>query len=101
MLIDMTTVGEQLLVRLTGRFDFTTRDQFIPQVESALSSTPGSEVKIDMSRLEYIDSSALGMLLMLRDKAKRHSKTVTLIGAHGMVKDIITTAQFDRLFTIH
>jgi anti-anti-sigma factor len=100
MVIDMTTAGEQLLVRLAGRFDFTTRGQFIPEVEGALASASGAEVKIDMSQVEYIDSSALGMLLMLRDKAKRHSKSVTLVGAQGMVKDIITTAQFDKLFSI-
>jgi anti-anti-sigma factor len=100
MVIDMTTAGEQLQVRLSGRFDFTTRGQFIPEVEGALASAPGTEINIDLYQVEYIDSSALGMLLMLRDKAKRHSKSVTLVGAQGMVKDIITTAQFDKLFSI-
>jgi len=100
MVIDMTHAGEQLLVRLVGRFDFTTRGQFIPEVEEALPAVPGGEIRIDMSGVEYIDSSALGMLLMLRDKAKRHAKTVTLAGAQGMVRDIITTAQFDKLFSI-
>ena len=100
MVIDLTTNGEQLVIRLSGRFDFTTRGQFLSQVEDAVANAQGEDIRVDLGQVEYIDSSGLGMLLMLRDKAKRYAKGVVLGGAHDMVKDIIMTAQFDKLFTI-
>jgi anti-anti-sigma factor len=100
MVIDLATAGEQLLIRLSGRFDFTTRGHFLNQVEAALADAQGDEIRVDLGQVDYIDSSGLGMLLMLRDKAKRYAKGVVLSGAQGMVKDVIVTAQFDKLFAI-
>jgi anti-anti-sigma factor len=98
--IDVATVGDQTQIRLSGRFDFTTRGVFLNQVEGALPGAQGDEIRVDLSQVNYIDSSALGMLLMLRDKAKRSAKNIVLYGARDMVKDIILTAQFDKLFAL-
>ena len=48
----------------------------------------------------YIDSSALGMLLMLRDRAKKQNMTVTLANAQGRIRQVLDTAQFERLFAV-
>lgn len=101
MNIELTTGAGLTLMRLSGRFDYTTRNQFMAQVDGALAGSAGAELRVDMSGLEYIDSSALGMLLMLRDKAKKLDKTVALSGAQGHVRQVIDTAQFSRLFTLY
>lgn len=101
MLIELTTTTGQTLLQLSGRFDFTTRSQFIAQADDAISRASSPEIGVDMSGVDYIDSSALGMLLMLRDKAKKLDKAVFLINPSGYVRQVIVTAQFDRLFAIH
>jgi anti-anti-sigma factor len=50
--------------------------------------------------VEYIDSSALGMLLVLRDKAKESGKSVRLVNCHGMIKQVLDIAHFERFFEI-
>lgn len=100
MVIDMTHAGEQLLVRLVGRFDFTTRGQFIPEVEEALPTVPGGEIRIDMSGVEYIDSSALGMLLLSRENCTGAGKTIRITNPRGTVKEVLHIASFEKLFTI-
>lgn len=57
-------------------------------------------MRIEMSGLDYIDSSALGMLLMLRDRAKKQDKTIALVNAQGHIRKVLDTAQSDRLFAV-
>lgn len=98
--IQLSTGPAQTMMRLSGRFDYTTRNQFMAEIDNVVAQGVPPEIRIDMGALEYIDSSALGMLLMFRDKAKKHDKTIVLHNAHGYVRQVIDTAQFDRLFTV-
>jgi anti-anti-sigma factor len=53
-----------------------------------------------LSATDYLDSSALGMLLILRDKVSGNKDLVVLKGAAADVKKILQIANFDKLFTI-
>jgi HptB-dependent secretion and biofilm anti anti-sigma factor len=98
--IELSTTAVEALMRLSGRFDFTARNQFLAKADETIAGATTAEIKVDLGQVDYIDSSALGMLLMLRDKAKKHDKTVALLNARGQVREVITTAQFDRLFPV-
>jgi HptB-dependent secretion and biofilm anti anti-sigma factor len=100
MQIEITDTATSLQVRLTGRFDFSTREQFMSLIEGAIAASAAAELRCDLGGVDYIDSSALGMLLVTRDKAKKFDKTVTLANARGMVRQTLGAAQFDQLFTI-
>ena len=52
------------------------------------------------SGVDYLDSAALGMLLLLREKLGNVRKEVELTGTHGMVKQVLEIANFARLFRI-
>ena len=55
---------------------------------------------IDFSQVQYLDSSALGMLVLLAKKASNQGVTVTLRGAQGTAKDILEMANMHKLFVI-
>ena len=55
---------------LGGRFDFSAHKEFRDTTEQLLSRDEVSELDVDLAAVNYVDSSALGMLLMLRDKAR-------------------------------
>lgn len=84
---------------LAGRFDFNAHREFREAVDQALLLT-APEIRVDLSGVDYLDSSALGMLLVLRDKAREAGKLVTLTGAHGTVRQVIDIANFGKLFTL-
>jgi anti-anti-sigma factor len=100
MQIEIATAGGKMLVRLTGNFDYTMRNQFMAQMDEAMAHASAQELRIEMGALDYIDSSALGMLLMLRDRAKKQNMTVTLANAQGRIRQVLDTAQFERLFAV-
>lgn len=85
---------------LQGRFDFTAHRAFKQAYESALTESTTTEVKVDMASVDYLDSSALGMLLILRDRAKESSKAVSLTNCGGSVREVLRVANFDKLFTL-
>lgn len=87
-------------IRLQGRFDFNAHREFREAVDTALADATAQAISVDMGGVEYLDSSALGMLLMLRDKAKVTGKSISLVNCRGVVKQVLDIANFGKLFTM-
>jgi HptB-dependent secretion and biofilm anti anti-sigma factor len=95
--------GHQTTINIIGRFDFKT----LPKFHEAYKSAPrDSEFIIDFARTEYIDSSAMGMLIMLREyteelsSVSEKSTVIRLTNVSSNIKDILTHPQFQVLFDI-
>jgi len=88
------------VVKLSGRFDFNTHREFRGAYEPLVADTSVRSVVVDFSGVDYLDSSALGMLLMLRDKLGGANKDVALTGVRGNVKQVLDIANFGKLFQI-
>lgn len=83
-----------------GRFDFNTHREFRTAFEEAVA-TPGVRiVHIDLKDVDYLDSSALGMLLLIKDKAANTGHTIAIVNSHGAVRQILEVANFGKLFSI-
>jgi len=100
MHVTVTKENSRALVKLSGRFDFNTHREFRNAVEPLANETGVSEVVVDFAEVDYLDSSALGMLLMLRDKMNVAKKGLTISGVHGNVKQVLEIANFGQLFHI-
>jgi anti-anti-sigma factor len=100
MQANVTTANGRAAIRLQGRFDFNSHREFREALDRALADTTVREVTVDLAEVDYLDSSALGMLLMLRDKAKGAGRPVTLANGRGPVKQVLDIANFGKLFTI-
>jgi len=88
------------VIKLTGRFDFNTHREFRGAYEPLIGDSDIRSVVVDFSGVDYLDSSALGMLLMLRDKLGGAGKDVALTGVRGNVKQVLDIANFGKLFPI-
>jgi HptB-dependent secretion and biofilm anti anti-sigma factor len=98
MTINSKTDGNITTISISGRFDFSSHKDF--RGTYAGSDGVSSHYVIDMSATEYIDSSALGMLLLLREHAGSDKSRITIQGACNEVKDILAVSNFDKLFTL-
>jgi len=92
--------GSKSVLKLAGRFDFNTHRDFRNVSDPLVASLDIREIEIDFNDVDYLDSSALGMLLMLRDKASGSGKEVSLIGVKGSVRQVLEIANFSKLFKI-
>lgn len=78
------------------RFDFSCHGKFR---EASAQVGPGSEVVIDLGETTYMDSAALGMLIVLGEKVGG-TKRVRLANASGQPRDVLKLANFQNLFLI-
>ncbi len=100
MEIKVTTEEGCAVMRLKGRFDFSAHRDFRAGIEVALQQAHARKIRVDMGEVDYLDSSALGMMLILRDKAQAANKTVEIANAKKNVVQVLEIANFKALFTI-
>ncbi|MBI4741960.1 MAG: STAS domain-containing protein [Betaproteobacteria bacterium] len=98
MQANVSTNNGEARIKLAGRFDFNSHREFRAAYEPLLDNADVRTVVIDLGGVDYLDSSALGMLLMVRDKAGSANKAVTLANAQPGVKQVLDIANFGKLF---
>lgn len=90
--------GQTLIIKIEGRFDFSTHQAFRDAYEHGGTQVGGYVV--DLSDATYLDSSALGMLLLLRDYAGGDNANIAIENCNNDVRKILTISNFEQLFTI-
>ncbi len=95
--VEVDESGEVPVIRIRGQFDFLLNSAFR---EAYRRFPPDSCFVLDMADVEAIDSSALGMLLMLREYAGNEPSRVVLRHLNEDVRRVLELSNFDRLFTL-
>lgn len=95
-----TTQADSTVIRVPPRFDFRFMGEFRTHMQAAIDDGSGSELVVDLTDAIYLDSSALGMLLVLRDRARAKGKYVVIARAEGMVKAALQRAKFEKIFDL-
>jgi|TARA_B110000971_G_scaffold134361_1_gene137499 anti-anti-sigma factor len=90
--------GNELTISIEGRFDFSAHQEFRDCYER-VEAEPAIYI-VDLNRTTYLDSSALGMLLLLRDHAGGDNAEVSIVNCNRDVKKILTISNFEQLFSI-
>ena len=96
--VELKKDTSELVIKISGRFDFSKHQELREASEQAGSNI--KQVIVDLRATEYVDSSALGMLLVLRDKIGGEKQKVKIVNAKPEVKKILEIASFDKLFTL-
>jgi anti-anti-sigma factor len=88
------------IIRLPERFDFSYHKNFNALYEPLLLDKTTRELDIDFSQVNYLDSSALGMLVLLAKKFAPNNVKISIVGATGTAREIIEMANLAKLFDI-
>jgi anti-anti-sigma factor len=98
VLAELSSDKKKLTISVKGRFDFGRHQEFRESYER-LNDRPESVV-VDLKEATYLDSSALGMLLLLRDHAGGDDADVRVINCSPDVGKILAISNFHKLFEI-
>lgn len=90
--------GKELIICIKGRFDYSTQQDFRHAYEDAPESLDAYVV--DLRETTYLDSSALGMLLLLRDHLGGEGRRIRIVNCNSDVKKILDISNFEQLFLI-
>ena len=91
--------GEVLTISIEGRFDASSLEDFRRSFED-ISSDNLKSYCVDLTDTIHLDSSALGMLLVLRDHAGGDQADITIDNCSPEVKKIFAISSFEQLFKI-
>lgn len=88
--------GDAVIIAISGRFDFNLlqdfRDSYTNLGDANLKYT------VDLSGTDYIDSSALGMLLNMKNNVKAEDGAITISNCQPNLMKIFSIAHFDKKF---
>lgn len=87
-----------LTIAIDGRFDFAQHKAFRDAYKDV--DPKAMRFVVDLSSASYLDSSALGMLLLLREYAGGDASRVMITGCGEEVRRVLKIANFEKLFTL-
>ena len=97
VVIENIPAENQVMVTIEGKFDFSCHAAFR---RSFTEAPKGASFVVDLGRVTYMDSAALGMLLLLRDKAASAPMRVELRNSRGQPREVLNIADFGRIFRL-
>ena len=86
------------IVRVVGEVDLAVVDALKAAVQPSLSN--GQAVKMDLSGLEFIDSSGLGALVELHLEARRQGVSLSLTGLRASTHRLLRLTGLDEVFDV-
>ena len=88
--------NSELTLSLPEKFDFHLHREF----KQAYEEAGIKKLVLDMNKTQFMDSSALGMLLQLKEYAEQTNSNVSIKNASKNVLQIMEIAHFDKLFKV-
>ena len=96
--INITKQDQVTVVQIVGEIDGSTapvaQEKILPAVQS------GGKVLLDMSRLEFMSSAGLRMMLLLYRQATSSGGRVVLVGLSEEIQDTMSATGFLGYFTV-
>ena len=90
--------GNGVKIMISGRFDFHLHRDFRNSYKDLDGAV--SKFVIDLRNTEFMDSSALGMLLLLREYANEHDCSIDIVNANPTIRKILAVSNFRQLFNV-
>lgn len=99
----MTIIAEDNLhlfrITVKGQFSFHDHRVFRDTL-ARIRASEAEAVELDFSETTYMDSAALGMLLLLKDICQHGRKAIVLSNAEGQILKVLRLSRFDEWLTI-
>lgn len=89
--------GDTLTLRVVGNLDFKSHSEFRSAYEGV--QVRPRNVVVDLADADYMDSAALGMLLLMRQHFGENT-TFALVNPKPTVLKILQVANFQKLFKV-
>lgn len=88
---------KELRMEVDGRFDFNLHHQFRKAYQGLPSTT---SFVVDLMNTSFLDSSAIGMLLLLREYAGKDDSDIRVVSCNPEIKKVLEISNLSKLFSI-
>ena len=86
--IDVQVEGSRVKAAVSGDFDMQATFSVEPALEDALDRPDLDALEIDLSRLRFIDSTGIGVLLRVEEQARTRGVALSIVPAPPRVQRV-------------
>jgi anti-sigma B factor antagonist len=94
------SIGDAVVVSVNGEIDLHNSPELRQALLSSLVPKPPKKFVLNLSRVPYMDSSAVAVLVELLQKMRPGGGKVYLVGAQPRVKGLLEIARLDSIFKL-
>lgn len=89
----------EMKVYISGEVDIYT-SRMLKEKLGSLAENGQSDLTLECSELNYIDSAGLGILVGILKKIKQQGREIHIVGLKDNIKKLFTITGLDKLFSI-
>lgn len=92
--------GDRAIVALIGEIDLYTAPRLQSELAAALASGDPARLVVDMSAVEFCDSTGMNVLLAAHRRATEQGGSLELAGPRPAVRKILQVTGLETVFTV-
>jgi anti-sigma B factor antagonist len=93
--------GDHIVLALVGEIDLYTAPRLQSELTSALSDGKSAQIVVDMSGVEFCDSTGMNVLLAAHRVATERGGGLALAAPRSSVRKILEVTGLQSVFAIH
>lgn len=101
MCLEITKLGDILLVRVFGEFDLCSADHCRQEIDERLKAEGAKGILFDLEGVSFIDSSGLGVILGRYRKTKENGGMVAISNVAPRLKKLLELSGITRLIPVY
>lgn len=90
-----------VVMRMSGRITMGSDSQKIEWGLAELLKQNQRKIIFDLTDVNYLDSSGVGILVMCHARLKKAGASLRLVGAHGMVEEVLTITSVNTIVPLY
>jgi len=99
--ITQTVDNHQTILTLSGRFHHHNRQTFLDVVQSVITEKNCHHLTVNLTNVQFIDSSAIGLLYMTQKELALDHIGLSLVVPPGHVLESLELMRMDKLMPIY
>jgi anti-sigma B factor antagonist len=99
--VDQDESADGLVIRLIGEMDLSTVEEARRAILAAMDGDGAKPVVIDLSELEFIDSTGIRLLLEAQAASNADSNRISFRGAHEQVAQVLHVTRVDESINLN
>jgi anti-sigma B factor antagonist len=98
--VSSQSLGDQVIVTASGEIDLYTAPRLQGELATVLAGGSAVQVLVDMSGVEFCDSTGMNVLLAAMKRASEHGGMLSLASPQPAVRKILQVTGLDSVFTV-
>lgn len=93
--------GDHTVLALAGEIDLYTAPRLQSELATVLAGGPPAKIVVDMSGVEFCDSTGMNVLLAAHRQARERGGDLELAAPRAAVRKILQVTGLESVFTVH